>query len=280
VSVAGADLTIEGSVVRGTLPQASDDAFGRGLSAQQYPGGGRSLVVVRGSVFDANSDLGLHVSSSDLTLEDTVVRGTQPQQSDHSGGRGVNVQSEAPPGGAATAQVHGCVIEDNREVGLFVAGSELELRGSIVRRTASQLSDGLLGRGLDIQYDPDTAAPSTATVSASVVQDNQDVGLFVAGSTAAISGTAALGTKARSADGLFGDDVVIVSEQNPASATLSANRLEQGARAGLANFGADVAVGASQISCHAFDLAGEPFDGLAFVFHDAGGKRLRLPWAE
>ena len=75
----------------------------------------------------------------------------------------------------------------------------------------------------------------------------------------------------------FGDGVIVTTLQTSQGAMatslqLERCRVEHNVRAGIASFGAEVALGSSLIGCNALDLAGEPYETRAFELTDLGGN--------
>ncbi|MBW2459571.1 MAG: hypothetical protein JRI68_34070, partial [Deltaproteobacteria bacterium] len=95
----GVSATVDASVVRGTLPRASDQTAGRGLNIQSEcastPGGGncdpaaRSNVSLSRSLIEQNHDMGVYLVDSGATVDASVVRATWPQASDQDYGIGL-----------------------------------------------------------------------------------------------------------------------------------------------------------------------------------------------
>ena len=53
---------------------------------------------------------------------------------------------------------------------------------------------------------------------------------------------------------------------------MTSSHIETSARAGLSNFGATVALGASALACNSIDLDGETYHGQPFSFESLGGN--------
>ena len=64
------------------------------------------------------------------------------------------------------------------------------------------------GRGIVIQVDLATGAPTSAIVRASLVEENHDIGISVVSAEAAIEDVVVRKTSPQQGDGLFGDGVV------------------------------------------------------------------------
>ncbi|MGF1469803.1 MAG: hypothetical protein ACFCGT_27070 [Sandaracinaceae bacterium] len=114
-------------VVRDTLPRERDGAFGRGMSVEG------ATIELRRTLVERNRGTGVY-SGGDGTVavfEDVVVRDTLAQESDGSGGRGLNVEL-----GARVVLRRG-LFERNREVGVYSSseGTHAVLEDVVVRET-------------------------------------------------------------------------------------------------------------------------------------------------
>lgn len=274
------ETTIEGTVVRGTLPQAADGLFGAGVVVEgsatvEAP----STAVVRASLVEKNHDLGMFILGSDATVESTVVRGTLPQAFDQSFGSGIGIQSNPATTTPSTAVVRASVVADNHDHGMFIFGANVTVEGTIVSRTLLQTSDQRWGRGIGIQSNPETGAPSTVVLRASLVEQSHDVGVYVSGSEVSLLGVAVREVEV-DGRGLFGDAVAVFRQSGPAHAVIESSLLTQARRAGVSNFGAVVNLEATVLRCHAFDLDGEIYLGNDYMFHDQGHNQCGCPSAD
>jgi hypothetical protein len=168
-------------------------------------------------------------------------------------------------------------VKDNHEVGLYAAGSDVVIEATVVRGTRPQLADQVFGHGIAIQLPCtlegcDAALPAHATVRGSIVEDNYEGGLFVAGSDALVEGCVVRRILPRAADGSFGDGITAVSAGAAARVQIASSRIDESARAGLSSFGAFAALRNVAITCAAFALDGELLNAAAFTFDDGGGN--------
>ena len=225
VQVAGSDGTLEGVLVRDTLPWASGKVLGRGINIQPLcPGGvcnsaARSSALVRGSLVERNHESGVRVAGSDATFESLVVRGTLPTESDQRDGDGILIQLPCTPAGcdaAARAKVllRGSLVEQNQSTGVVVMGSDATLEGVLVRGTLPQQSDQIDGHGVHIQLSCtatgcDPAARATVLVRGSLLEQNHAAGVFVSGSDATLEGVLVRGTLPQQSDQLLGRGIHI-----------------------------------------------------------------------
>jgi hypothetical protein len=91
-------------------------------------------------------------------------------------------------------EVKGSLLEHNRDVALLVGGSEARIEATVVRGTMMDEA-GLRGRGISVQSDAATGAPSSVVVRSSLLDGNHDVGLFVVASDATVEATVVRGTE-------------------------------------------------------------------------------------
>jgi len=294
--VSGSEVTVQSSVIRRTAPRQSDQAGGRGINIQECsPAQGcdpfvPATATLTGVLVEDSHELGLFVSGSKIVVDGSVVRRTEPQESDQQFGRGVSIEGCRPAQGCdafvpATVTLAGSLVEDSHELGLFVSGATATVEGTVVRRTVPRQSDQMAGSGVVIQgcmpvdgCDPFVSA--TATVTGSLVEDSYDMGLFIADAEAAVTGCTIRRTRARPSDGWFGDGIGVIGKGGPATATITGTLIEDSARAVLSSFGADVTIGSSRLRCGAFAMEGEDFGGRPFSFDDLGDVLCGCPEAD
>jgi hypothetical protein len=271
VFVDGADVTLDRVLVRDTLA-ATDGLGGRGLQAQVHPKKKRpATVTVTSSVIEKNREVGVYVSGSDLRMEGSVVRGTLPTDANQNGGKGFTVRPDTTIHRRSNLTLRASVVEDNREVGVLVGGSDILFEGALVRDTRPRASDGAGGGGLALLLFPDPPARANAAVRGSSFERNQTFGVVVTDSDLVLDATQVIDTKARETDGAYGDGMEVGIVTGPASATVTASRFHGSARAAIASFGGTVSIGDTTLSCNAIDLDGETIGATAFELVDRGG---------
>jgi hypothetical protein len=205
IFVGASDATIEGVVVRGTLPQGSNDRLGRGIDIEDDPEtGAHGTTTLRGSLIEHNHDVGVFVLGSDATIEGIVVRSTQPRVADLSSGHGIGVEAIVEIDAHPTVTVRASLVEGSHEAGVFVMSSEVTLEGVVVRGTRARPLDSWYGRGIGVQDDSDSGEPATITVRGSVVEDNEELGVLIAGSKATIDGVVVASTRPEPATSSWG----------------------------------------------------------------------------
>ncbi len=150
VAVTGSDATIEATVVRSTLADLLGK-HGRGISVEDDSGTkARANVTVHACLIEQNHELGVFISSSDATIDATVICSTLPNDQGK-GGRGINIQDDDA---SANVTIRSCLVEKNHDVGIFVGssvwGADVTIEATAVRDTASQ-SDNTFGDGIAVQ---------------------------------------------------------------------------------------------------------------------------------
>jgi hypothetical protein len=192
----GGQATIEGTLVRETLPRATDQRGGSGVSVESCGTNDgcttpkRSGATLRGAVLERNQDASLLVMGSDVTLENTVVRDSLPQMVDQPYGRGINIQLSCyqgmcdPAHRSIVSLVHS-VVERSHEIGLFVADSDVTLDATLIRDTVA-LADGTFGDGISVRAD---FTPTRVEVTGARIENSARAGFLSFGASVALEST-------------------------------------------------------------------------------------------
>ncbi|MGF1469417.1 MAG: right-handed parallel beta-helix repeat-containing protein [Sandaracinaceae bacterium] len=164
VSDEATEAVLEDVVVRDTLAQASDGAFGRGVGVQF---GGR--VELRRGLLERNRDVGVtSLEGAEAILEDVVVRDTRAQESDGAFGRGVEVLL------GGRVELRRALLERNRDVGVSsLDGAEAILEDVVVRDTQAGASGGPSGLGLSVTFG------ARVELRRGLLERHRDAGVFV-----------------------------------------------------------------------------------------------------
>ena len=124
VAHAGSELAATRLLVDATLPQATDQKFGRGVSIQ-----GGAKVELLGTRLVANRETSLYVYDASVRLVGVAVAATSGDGFGDFGGTGVSVV------GGGVGSILASRIAANRGVALEVVNSTVEVRGSAVLAT-------------------------------------------------------------------------------------------------------------------------------------------------
>jgi hypothetical protein len=267
IYASSSEVSIEGTRVSRTVAVG---ALGAGINAVVDATTAKAgVAVVRSSVVEAAQIGGILAQGVEMTLEGTVVRGALPA-ADGQLGRGIGFQMEEVSGDRARGRISSCLIEDNHEVGIFVAASDIVIEDSWVHRVIGD--GGHHGIGIVIQNGVAQGSGSIAEIRGVLVEETQELGLVVFDSEVSLRSSHVRDVRPAS-DGSFGDGLAVVSVAQPARVTLHDTRIEGAARAGVSNFAAKASLVGTTLECNPIDLDGENVQDRAFEFEDGGGNR-------
>jgi hypothetical protein len=271
VAVGGADLTIEDTLIRDTLPSSSG-TLGRALVVQSEPDTqATSNVSLRRSVIERSLDVGVFVLGGSFEMEHSVVRDTAAELSDGSNGWNLDLQDDPRTLVPATVSIKTSTIERGVDIGMFVVGTNLTMERSVVRDTL--LGPQMFGRGMHVQLDIDTGVPTTAVIERSALLRNSEAGLIV--NSATVTLTECLLAESVPSEGsvVLGDGLAVLSIPGPPSVVVvSGSLIRDNARAGLSIYGSAITLRNNQVRCNGFDIDAEEFDGVAATLDNAGGN--------
>lgn len=198
VNDANTHLVLEDAMIRDTQSQESDQMLGRGLQL-----GFDGSAEVRRMLITRNRQAGVVASGAGvrLVLEDFVVRDTQSQEADQTGGYGIQVSL------GAIAEVRRGLFGRNRSVAVQVGGTnaQLILEDAVVRNTLRQASDQALGRGLEVGFG------ASAVVRRTLFDHNREVGVMAGGEGTwlRLEDTVVRDTQSRAKDGDGGRGLLV-----------------------------------------------------------------------
>lgn len=222
IVAAGVDTSVVLSVVRDTLPQQSDQAFGRGIEAQCNPGTGAcGSLLVEGSLVAGNRNVGIF-SAVDTTVVSSVVRDTLPQKSDQRGGRGINVQCDPRLGFCGRFAITDSLVVRSQNTGIFIAGVRAELQGvAVVSTEANQAGpfEGLYGQGIWAICHPEMGACGALSITGCLVASSHGVGVALEGVSGFMASSAVSAVLPQPLDGKYGYGVQIGGKAGEASPT-------------------------------------------------------------
>jgi len=175
ISVGGAKASIETTVVRdtGLDPDSLEAAYAIAVE-HSLDGTIPAEVTLRTSVVERTRGLGVFVDGSVVSIEQTVVRDTQPTAAEWA--RGIHLQTWVERGSLpAVVSVTESLVEGTVGAGIVSSGAELHLDRTIVRRTKAW-SDGTLGDGIMLISEHATA---TGTMEGCRVEQNDHAGVLL-----------------------------------------------------------------------------------------------------
>ncbi|WP_437670765.1 hypothetical protein [Sorangium sp. So ce131] len=245
VAAYGSDAKITSTVVRRTQPRRGSTG-GHGIEVVD-----RGTLTLDASIVEQNHGVGVGVLGSDAAIHATVVRATQPRQDDDTRGQGISVQFDPEANERSSVRLHASLLEQNHEAGVSVLGSDATIDAVIVRGTQPTKSDNRGGRGISLQSHADTYEPSRATIRASVLEQNHDVGVHVVDAEATIDATIVRETSLDSAGRGWGIEVVGLSDpagpRERTALTLRSSLVEKNHGAGVIVQSADATIEGSVV---------------------------------
>jgi hypothetical protein len=288
-------------VVRATRSRQSDQQGGSGVVIQRscaslidcegLARGNGSLV---GSVVDSNHEDGVAVFGADMLIDATVIRNTQPTPLAGRGiGLTIGVSCDDTPMGyicdntvRANATVSRTLIEKNHIAGVLIGASDATFDHSVVRLTAPGGPDQRYGLGIDVSAScellPDGGSycdpngPSSATIRATLIDQNHDVGLYVLSSNAVVENSAIRQTASRP-DGILGDGLSLHNDMGQTNVSVHNLLVSDSARAGISVFGSALSMSSSHVRCAAINLHGSANGPSEFAVDDVGGNACGCP---
>jgi hypothetical protein len=128
ISVEASEAIIDATVVRDMLPNA-DDKGGRGINVQSnpYDARQRGRLTLRDSLVHRAMEVAVMATTSDTTMERTLVRATQPRALDALFGDGLAVASG---NGISTAHVTASRFEGQPRAGVATFGGVVSIAGT------------------------------------------------------------------------------------------------------------------------------------------------------
>lgn len=266
VTVLGSKASLTACLIRGTSA-GPHGRQGVGVFADSDPRGARARLVMSGCVVDGNTTTGLVVAASDADVDTTVIRATRPQPFDGDFGYGALVAFDADTEQEGTLVLRRSLLERNAGVGLFVSASTASLSSVLVRDTAEGIgpSAGIAA------VDEVGKHPAHLALEACVVSQNASVGVIVSGGDASVARSSVRHTRARLADGTYGDGISSIDGHGPSAITVEQTTVVHNARAGVSAFGASAALHHSHVTCNVFGLVAETLNGNTPLFRDDGG---------
>lgn len=253
VFAAGAELDVEGSVVRDTLPLAGKG--GEGVTA--FPElGAPAVVSVAGSLVENNRESGVLAIRSEVEIRGSVVRDTAPN-SQGVRGWGVHAQSESDVHSKLT--VVGSLFERNHRFGVHVLASDATVETTVVRSTLAD-DDGKSDTGYGVLAEGyvDDGGAATLVLRSSLVEDNRVIGVAGIGAALTLEGVVARTTQSGSA-GQAGAGVTVSGDPaflEPTTLTVRGCVVEGNHEAGIGATGAATTVDSTVVRGTDTDGAG------------------------
>jgi len=193
ISVVGGTTNLDGVVVRATRPR---DTGERGIGINVESAGIPAAFSGKQLVIDGNADCGILLHAADAVIERSVIVNTKPRAS---GVYGVGINALAYSSTSVdrgNSVIRDSYISGNTFAGVFVGGVPVTLERTTIRDT-KLTPTGSLGRGIIVQDHPVALHRGELTMRSSVVEQNAEVGVLVASSTAVLEDSIVRATRLR-----------------------------------------------------------------------------------
>jgi hypothetical protein len=216
---------------------------------------GPTSMTVRGALVEQNHHFGLFVGASELAVETSVVRATQPNARGF-GGSGVGAMALLS-GAATTLFLQRSLVEQNYGFGVLLSGSEATLEASVIRATQPD-DQGLGGRGVAAGADLATDTPSTLLLQRSLVEQNHEEGVVIEGSEATLEASVVRTTQPN-AQQLYGRGVWVrahLMTRAPSTLFLQRSLVDQNHNTGVIVDGSEATLEASVVRATQPDAEG------------------------
>ncbi len=230
------------------------DNADRGIDVTHGTSG--ASATLSDSLLEDNHDHGAIATGASLVVERCLVRGTLPFN--NNAGPGLGMQAHPSSGEQGSLTISQSVISGNRDGGVGIYGGVTTIDGSVIRDTLPGAS-GIYGRGMNLQPDHITDLPAVATVTRSVLANNQEVGIYNGASELIVTDTVIRDTVANS-QGQFGRSLAVEAHHftaTPGSIEVTRSLIANGADAGLFSWGSDVTVRSTVVRTSRYGLASQ-----------------------
>jgi hypothetical protein len=150
IVIVGSDAQIRATAVRDTTALASEDDISSGIlihSPVDTPE--RSTASIVTSVCERNAMSGIAISASDVTIESTAARDTQPNLLGHYG-QGIHVQLGQPSQQGSVVAIRTSAVERSRLGGILALSSDVSIDATKVVDTQAELASDGFGDGLGV----------------------------------------------------------------------------------------------------------------------------------
>ena len=225
---------------------------------------GPTDVTMTDSLIERARNAGGFLVGAGVSFERTVIRASVPGPL--STGRGVLLRASPGAADRGSASLDRCVLSDNAESAAYVAGGDLSIEASVIRRTQPNAqSEG--GRAVNAQLGP-AGSRSSVTIRTSVFEDNRSAGIALIGSDAIVEGTVVRRTELERSTGGYGMGMAVEMDRDtmtPASLEVRSSLIEASKEAGVLVLGSPATIASTILRGAEGSFGGVFGDGVAVV---------------
>lgn len=178
---------------------------------------GQTAVALHGSLVEHTTGVAVAGFGTEVRIEQSVLRDTQPDQAGD-GGKAMELAGQEHP---ATLRVARSLIERHHMSAVQTGGADGEIVDSVIRQIVPRPLDGDYGYALSIQ-DSISGRPSQLLVRSSVLADSTTTAILLAASALILDRSVVRDTAPLPMDGTFGRGIGVQSygSESRASATI------------------------------------------------------------
>jgi hypothetical protein len=233
----------------------------------------RSVGSIRRVVSERNRGAGILIVGSDASVEAAVVRGTE-FYSNLLAAYGIGIVYDL--GDRSVATVRSSVVEGNHDTGIFIAGSDATIEGTVVRDSAAAPGEPGDGWGIGVQQDTESEQRGIAVVRSSLVARARGVGVVSLGSDLDLQSTVVRDTGPR-ADGSDGWGVNVQASSDTGARSNGLLRgclIERNHDVGVIVVGSDATIESTMVRHTQADVGDATSGmGMGIVDDEPGGAR-------
>jgi hypothetical protein len=199
------------------------------LEIRYADGSDVSGLAVRGAGAGIYASGGMNVVVRDVWIHDTA-------------GIGLVVDHDI---GASTAQLRGALVENAHAIGVWIRGASATIEASAVRGTKA--ADGT-ARGISVELDAERAVRASVALRGSVVERNEEQGIFVAGADLVADGVVIRDTQPQPKPAFSGRGMTVTNQPGTTvrgSAEVRRTVVERNRELGILASGSDLVLDAA-----------------------------------
>jgi len=252
---AGWQGSVTGTIVSDTKPDAYDNRGGIGVAVQAVVKTGiPSTVQVSDSLIERNRSEGIHLLSSAMTLERSIIRHTGAEEASKLYGFGLVALAQTYVGKPSKLTARDCVVTHSTTSGIGIADSSGTLERVVVRDTAPSALDQRFGVGIHVVAEDKTTS-AAADIRHCQVRTSRSAGIHVQNAAVKVGGCEVINTMAELGKALYGDGMSAEAKNGGAARLTVADSLVQGsARAGVVFFGSEGSLNRSVVKSGVFSV--------------------------
>jgi len=183
IAVTSSELTMEGTVARGTMLPNPTSLFANGILVVPVRNSKLELnygsnVTIRDSAVTHNDTDGILVDASDVTIEKSIISDNRQSNDKHNAGMGIFVWYNTRIEKGSTLTLKESAVVRNMLAGLKIVGSKAVIDGSVIADNKAS-KDLRFGYGIESSSSDDKKVHSTIVIRHSRISNNKTAGVIL-----------------------------------------------------------------------------------------------------